>query len=189
MVYDFVWLGRAQVAFVSAEGELIPFSAIREAYRSPNWQQSNNLENEKRQVIWFFAIFTGSNATLLSLCLGSLHFDFYLDDVKERRARTLRMEEEIIPPDSMVIVHCYLQHVAVEWGGGGYNAFGIMCIWFRESKTEKGYCFCKRQRRAYSCKDWWGDRGEDSTVMLENLIDFRSQGEHQVQVGVIINDD
>lgn len=44
----------------------------------------------------------------------SHHFVFYHYDIKERLAKTLRMEEVIVPSESVLLGHGYLQHACVE---------------------------------------------------------------------------
>lgn len=76
----------------------------------------NDFDHDEEESANFFDIATKSESASLYTCLGSHHFVFYPDDIKERLAKMMRMKEVTIPSNALFMGHEFLQHAA----GGGY---------------------------------------------------------------------
>lgn len=78
---------------------------------------NNDFERYKDKSKGILAIVAALEGAFLFACLGSHHFVFHPDDLREMLSEALRREEDTIPPNSGFIGHGYLQQAGRERPG------------------------------------------------------------------------
>lgn len=114
--WDSYWIGVAwtrtghiRLGYKRQEGFLSEYDRL---------QVGNNgfgVDNDKWP--YFYAIVNSLECTFLYPCPQSHLIEFYHNDEKERLDKAMRTEKFIIPPDTGLICHGYLQHAGGEWQG------------------------------------------------------------------------
>lgn len=90
-----------------------PVLSTRENRAKPG----HDFDHDKNESPGSFAVFIWSDCALLYACLASHQSLLYTDDVEESLVKPLRMEEVIIPQDSVLIDHGDCQRAGGDWSG------------------------------------------------------------------------
>lgn len=118
------------------------------------------------------AIATGSKGAFLYKFQKAHHFRLFTDDMKERLAESLRMEEVTLPPERLFTVRGFLHNSGIySTISYEYNS--------EKGESERPLCFSVRKEAWYRCKGWQtgrkgGDRSiiEDKFQLLKVTMEF-----------------